>query len=37
MKHKILLSRIKIGKEILMFDNIEFELNRFYRNKTPIF
>ena len=37
MKHKILLSRIKMGKEILTFGNIEFEKNKFYRNKTPIF
>ena len=31
------VSRIKIGKEILTFRDIEIEKNKFYRNKTPIF
>ena len=26
-----------MGKEILMFGDIEIEKNKFYRNKTPIF
>ena len=26
-----------MGREILTFDNIEIEKNKFYRNKTPIF
>ena len=26
-----------MGKEILMFRDIEIEKNKFYRNKTPIF
>ena len=26
-----------MGKEILTFGNIEFEKNKFYRRKTPIF
>ena len=25
-----------MSKEILMFDNIKFEKNKFYRHKTPI-
>ena len=25
-----------MGKEILTFEDIEFEKNRFYRNKTPV-
>ena len=29
MKHKYLLSRIKMGKEILMFGDIEIEKNIF--------
>ena len=37
IKHKNLLSHIKTGKEILTFDNIEIERNKFYRNKTPVF
>ena len=37
IKHKNLLSLIKLGKEILMFADIEIEKNTFYRNKTPIF
>ena len=37
IKHKNLLSRIKMGKEILTFHVIEIEKNKFYRNKTPIF
>ena len=35
-KHKNLLSYMKMGKEILMFSNIEIEKNKFYRNGTPI-
>ena len=30
IKHKNLLSHIKIGKEILMFGDIEIEKNKFY-------
>ena len=26
-----------MGKEILTFGDIEFEKNKFYRNKTPFF
>ena len=26
-----------MGKEILMFNNIEIEKNKFYRHKAPIF
>ena len=26
-----------MGKEILTFDNIEIEKNKFYRHKTPVF
>ena len=33
MKHKNLLSNIKLGKEILTFAYIEIEKNFFYRNK----
>ena len=32
-----LFSYIKLGKEILMFDNIEIGKNKFYHYKTPIF
>ena len=34
---KILFSYIKVGEEILTFDNTEIEKNKFYRRKTPIF
>ena len=34
MKH--LFSYIKMGKEILMFGDIEIKENKFYRHKTPI-
>ena len=37
IKHKNLLSHIKIGKEILTFRNIEIEKNKFYCNKIPSF
>ena len=37
MKHKNLLSYIKMGEEISMFGNIEIEKNKFYRNKIPTF
>ena len=33
IKHKNLLSHIKMGKETLTFDNIEIEEKFFYRNK----
>ena len=33
-KNKKLLSFIKIGKEILLFSNIEIEENKFYGNKN---
>ena len=36
MKGKSLLSLIKMGKEILTFEDIEFEKNRFYCNQTPV-
>ena len=36
IKHKKLLSRIKMGKEILTFRNIEIEKNKYYRNKIPV-
>ena len=35
-KPKNLLSRIKMGKEILTFRDIEIEKKYFYRNKTPV-
>ena len=31
------LSYIRMGKEILMFEDIEIERNKFYHHKTPIF
>ena len=37
IKHKNLLSHIKIGKETLTFGEIEFEKNIFYYHKSPIF
>ena len=38
IKHKNLLSHIKIGKELLTFGNFEIEKkNKFYCHKTPIF
>ena len=37
IKHKNLLSHIKMCKEILMFANIEIENKKFYCKKTPIF
>ena len=37
IKHKTLLSHIKMGIEILTFGDIEVEKNKFYHNKTPIF
>ena len=37
IKHKNLLSRIKIGKEIVTFGNIEIEKTIFYLNRTPTF
>ena len=37
IKHKNLLSHIKMGKEILTFGNIETEENKFYHNKTLLF
>ena len=32
-KHKNLLTVVKLGKEILMFRNIEIEKNKFYHHK----
>ena len=37
IKHKNLLSHIKMGKEILTFGDIEIEKNKFYCHKCPIF
>ena len=37
MKHKNLLSHIKMGKVILTFRNIEIEKNKFCCRKGPIF
>ena len=37
MKHKNLLSYIKMGKEILTFGDIEIEKTKCYHNRTPIF
>ena len=37
IKHKNLLSHIKMGKEILTFGDIEIEKNKFYCHKSPIF
>ena len=37
MKHKNLLSSIKMGKDILTFGDIEIEKKKIYRNKSPIF
>ena len=37
IKHKGLLSHIKMGKEILSFGEIEMEKHIFYRYKSPIF
>ena len=37
IKHKNLLSYIKMGKEILMFQDIEIEKNKFHHNKMPVF
>ena len=37
MKHKNLLSYIKMGKEISTFGDIKIERNKFYRHKSPIF
>ena len=36
IKHKNLLSHIKMGKEILTFGGIEIEKNKFYHHKTAI-
>ena len=36
LKHKNLLSRIKIDKETLTFGNIEIEKNKFYCYKIPV-
>ena len=36
LKHKNLLSHIKMGKEILMFGNTEIKKNKLYRHKTPV-
>ena len=37
IKRKNLLLRIKIGKEILTFGDIEVEKHKFHRHQTPIF
>ena len=37
VKHKNLLSHIKMGKNILTFSDIEIERNNFYRHEGPIF
>ena len=37
IKHKNLLSHVKIGREILTFRDIELEKTKFYRYKSPIF
>ena len=37
IKHKNLLSHIKMDKEILMFGDIKIEKNKFYQHNTPIF
>ena len=37
IKLKILLSNVKMGKEILTFGNIEIEKDKFYHYKGPIF
>ena len=36
IKHKNLLSHIKTGKEIVTFEDIEIEKNKFYRDKAPV-
>ena len=37
IKHKDLLSHIKMGRDILIFGDIEIEKSKFYCHKTPIF
>ena len=37
IKHKNLLSHIKMSKEILRFIDTEIEKNKFYRHKSSIF
>ena len=37
IKHKNLLSHIKIAKEIITFDDIEIEKHKFHHYKSPIF
>ena len=37
IKHKNLLSHIKMSKEILMFKDTEIGKNKFYSNKSLIF
>ena len=37
IKHNNSLSRIKMGKEILTFGDIEIEKNKLYRHKSPNF
>ena len=36
MRHKNLLSHVKMRKEILTFADIEIEKNKFYHHKSPI-
>ena len=37
VKHTILLSHIKMGKEVLTFGDIEIKKRKFYHHKTTIF
>ena len=37
IKHKNLLSDIKMGKNMLTFGDIEIERNNFYHHESPIF
>ena len=36
IKHKFLLSHIKMDKEILTFGDTDIEKNKFYHHKSPI-
>ena len=36
LKIKLLLSHIKMGQNILTFEDIEIEKNKFYWNKIPV-
>ena len=37
IKHKNLLSHIKMSKQILTFGDTEIKKDKFYRHKSPIF